>query len=64
MKKSMARILAKNQGDKFYTPENPCAKGHLFRRVSDGSCIECKKEAERIFISNNRESYNAKKRTN
>lgn len=62
MKKSEARIIARNKGESKYTPENPCAKGHLLRRTSDGNCIECKTEAERIRMVNTRESYNARKK--
>lgn len=62
MKKSEARIIARNNGESRYIPENPCAKGHLLRRTSDGNCIECKTKAERIRMVNNRESYNARKK--
>src|SRR5512137_1565522 len=62
MKKSEARIIARNNGENRYIPENPCAKGHLLRRKSDGTCVECKLEAERIRVNNNRESYNARKK--
>jgi len=62
MKKSEARIIARDNGESRYTPENPCAKGHSLRRTSDGTCIECKTKAERIRIANNRESYNARKK--
>lgn len=62
MKKSEARIIARNNGGNRYIPENPCAKGHLLRRTSDGTCVECKLDAERIRIASNRESYNARKK--
>ena len=62
MKKSEARIIARNNGETRYIPENPCAKGHLLRRTSDGTCVECKLDAERIRIASNRESYNARKK--
>jgi hypothetical protein len=62
MKKSEVRIIARNNGESRYIPENPCAKGHSLRRTSDGTCIECKLGAERIRIANNRESYNARKK--
>jgi len=62
MKKSESRIVARNKGEKTYTPESPCAKGHLMRRTSDGSCIPCKVEAERIRTANNREAYNVRKK--
>ena len=61
MKKSIARVFAREQGEKFYTPENPCVRGHLHRRVSDGSCTACKKEAERVTIAKNRVAYNLRK---
>ena len=61
MIKSQARILAKENGEKYYTPENPCAKGHMLRRVSCGGCIECKKIQEKTHISLNRIAYNSRK---
>lgn len=62
MKKSIARVVAKALGDKTYVPESPCARGHLLRRVSDGTCIECKIAAERKRIEENRGVYNARKK--
>lgn len=62
MKKSIARVLARDQGEKFYTPEKPCAKGHALRRVSDGTCVACKRIAEQKRIESNREAYNARKK--
>lgn len=62
MKKSMARVLAAERGDPFYVPETPCVRGHLHRRTSDGTCVECKQIAERARVANNREAYNARKR--
>lgn len=62
MKKSMARVLAAECGEMFYVPETPCARGHLHRRTSDGTCVECKQIAERVRVENNREAYNARKR--
>jgi hypothetical protein len=39
------RQLAKNAGETVYFTDTPCKHGHTsYRRVSDGSCIECKKE--------------------
>lgn len=61
MKKSMARVLAKERGEKFYVPESPCAKGHLFRRTSDGNCVQCKRDAEAARINENRKAYNMRK---
>ena len=61
MRKSLARVVAKDRGEKFYTPESPCAKGHSMRRVSDGTCIQCKQDAERLHIALNRTAYNARK---
>lgn len=62
MKKSAARVLARERGEKLYAPENPCAKGHTLRRVLDGTCVECKREAERIRVAANRKKYNARKK--
>jgi hypothetical protein len=62
VKKSAARVVAREQGEKFYVPENSCAKGHALRRVSDGTCVECKKEAERIRVAADRKKYNDRKK--
>lgn len=62
MRKSEAKIYAKDKGEKYYVPEVPCARGHLMRRTSDGSCIECSRIRETIRTSLNREAYNARKR--
>lgn len=61
MKKDMARVVAKEKGDKFYVPERPCMNGHGLRRTSDGSCVSCKIDAERKRVANNRAAYNARK---
>ena len=47
MKKSMARIVARDRGEATYVPEAPCARGHLLRSTSGGSCIECRRSAEK-----------------
>jgi len=62
MKKSIARVIAREQGEEFYTPENPCLKGHLHRRVSDGSCTVCKRELDKKRTVENRLAYNARKK--
>lgn len=61
MIKSQARIKAREDGQKYYVPESPCAKGHMLRRVSCGGCIECKKIQEKTHISLNRIAYNSRK---
>lgn len=47
MKKSMARIVAAEIGEATYVPESPCARGHLLRSTSSGSCIECRRLTEK-----------------
>jgi hypothetical protein len=47
MKKSMARVRAAEKGEATYVPESPCAQGHLLRSTSGGSCIECRRKAEK-----------------
>jgi len=60
MKKSMARVLAVQNGQQTYTPEKPCAKGHLLRAIS-GTCVECRRQRENERVSANRIVYNARK---
>jgi len=62
MKKSIARIVAREKGERVYTPETPCARGHTLRRTSDGTCPECRLIAERARNAANRETYNARKK--
>jgi hypothetical protein len=62
MKKDMLRVAAKEKGVLLYTPEKPCRKGHLLRRTGNGSCVECKRIAERAYIEKNREQYNQRKK--
>ena len=45
MKKSEARIKAKEAGATTYVPEQPCRRGHLLRSVA-GTCIECRRLRE------------------
>jgi hypothetical protein len=47
MKKSMARVTAAEMRQATYVPESPCARGHLLRSTSGGSCIECRRESEK-----------------
>ena len=47
MKKSMARVTAAEMGQATYAPESPCARGHLLRATSGGSCIECRRTTEK-----------------
>ncbi len=47
MKKSMARVAAALAGQATYIPESPCARGHLLRITSGGSCIECRRMKEK-----------------
>jgi len=62
MRKSLARAIAMQNGDKFYTPESPCVNGHTKRRTTDGSCVQCKLESDRLRTAQNREAYNARKK--
>jgi hypothetical protein len=62
VKKDMLRVAAVEKGEKFYTPENPCVRGHVLRRTSDGTCVFCKQEAERKRIAADRLAYNARKK--
>ena len=62
MIKSQARILAKENGEKYYCPENPCAKGHFLRNVTRGECIECRKISSVLAIEKDRPAYNARKK--
>jgi hypothetical protein len=62
VRKSQARIFARDNGEKFYTPEKPCARGHNLRLVSTGCCIECKRLKEKERTAGNREAYNARKK--
>jgi hypothetical protein len=47
MKKDLIRVAAKENGDKYYIPEKPCARGHLLRTTAGGSCVECRRFAEK-----------------
>jgi hypothetical protein len=62
MKKSTARILAREHGEKFYTPEQPCKKGHVERRTSTGGCPACARLAEQLLVAADRGKYNARKK--
>lgn len=62
MKKSKARQLALEKGEKFYIPETPCKKGHILRRSNLGECVECKRVRDNISISSNRIAYNLRKK--
>jgi hypothetical protein len=58
----MLRVAARARGELMYVPEKPCARGHLLRRTSDGSCTECKRIAEKARIEQNRAQYNQRKK--
>ena len=62
MKKSAARVLAKLNGQPTYVPEAPCARGHLLRSTSGGTCVECRRMTENKRVQENRDAYNARKR--
>ena len=62
MKPSEARKLALKNGEKFYIPENPCAKGHSLRRSNLGECVECKRICGKEYIEKNRAQYNLRKK--
>lgn len=62
MKKSMARVAAAEKNESVYVPEKPCLRGHALRRVSDGTCTQCKQINERQRTANNRDAYNARKK--
>jgi len=53
MKKSMNRVRAKENGAAVYAPESPCARGHLLRSTSGGTCIECRRLTEIIRYQKN-----------
>lgn len=43
------RYLAMQNGDQHYVGERPCKRGHLGLRITaTGSCVECRKELEKI----------------
>jgi len=47
-----ARRKAELAGAKTYTSENPCARGHTGpRRTQCGSCLECRRENQVIYLS-------------
>ena len=57
----MLRREALSKGEKLYTPESPCSRGHVaYRRVDNGSCVECLKENNRKFMTENREQVSAR----
>lgn len=62
MKKSTARVAAIEAGEKFYTPESPCHKGHTQRYTSTGRCCTCRLEAEKKRVAADRLAYNARKK--
>lgn len=62
MIKSQARVLAKENGEKYYTPETPCAKGHFLRKVTGGECVACRKISSTLAIEKDRPAYNARKK--
>ena len=53
MKKSMNRVKAKENGAAVYAPESPCARGHVLRTTSGGTCIECRRLTEVIRYQKN-----------
>lgn len=59
MKKSEARIKAKESGATTYVPEQPCRRGHLLRSVS-GTCIECRRLREKHRYHSNPEETKRK----
>lgn len=61
MKKSVARSNALANKVRYYVPEQPCARGHLMRRVSDGTCVECKRMQEHARVCADRAKYCARK---
>jgi len=50
------RGLAIRAGLAFYTPTNPCKRGHLSQRsTNDGHCLECRPIDDRLAYQKNRE---------
>lgn len=60
-KPNLLRRQAMAEGKITYMPDKPCSRGHnAERRVDNSSCVECLRENNRRFISENRESVNAR----
>ena len=59
MKKSLARVKAREANAKTYVPETPCRRGHLLRSI-DGTCIECRRMREKIIYHSNPEKTKQK----
>ncbi len=57
----LARTKAKNRGDNTYKGQTCKKHGHTLRYVSDGSCIECKRELNK---KNRKIEGNKKAKTN
>lgn len=60
MKKSQARIDAAAKGLPTYTPEKPCAKGHMLRSTAGGACLACRQAAEKRRYAADPEKTKAK----
>lgn len=62
-KPNLLRRKAMEMGEKLYMPEMPCKKGHVaFRRVNNGSCVDCLKENHKEFTRTNKDTINARRR--
>jgi hypothetical protein len=59
--KSQARVKAREEGQKYYVPESPCARGHMLRRATSGVCIDCARLRETVRIDLDRITYNTRK---
>lgn len=60
---NLLRRQAKERGDKLYASDKPCKRGHnAMIRVDNGSCVECLAENNKLFMANNKDSVNARRR--
>lgn len=58
-----ARYSAMMSGEKTYTAERVCKRGHYGpKNTITGTCLPCKRDAEYVRTVSNREKYNARKR--
>lgn len=52
------RQQAKEQGETYFTVNQPCVKNHQSKRyVSNGQCVECFNSAQRTYRKNNLEYF-------
>lgn len=52
------RALAQERGDQTYRSENPCIRGHnAVRLTSNGTCLECSRNAQKAHRTKFRDKY-------